>query len=346
MNDRGLRLSAADLLKNRLYGMAADRIDEVIDRWQKMVGALETLEDEEETLLVYIRHLWIALHGHVRSRQLYDKIRDTITNKQMAVDLSVQLENNAPRYAALLNPSHEIWAGYDPNVRKRVDTLGVFNVTQVRPLLLAAIDKFTKPEVSKLVHLCVSWSARCLLGGVPSGTLEGFYNRCAYEITQGKFKNSQDVTDAMVGIVPDDATFKARVSTARVATPAVARYYLRALQRQADGEVEAQYVPNEGGEITLEHILPEHPRKGWEHITHDDFSQNYHRLGNLALLQATPNSGIGNVSYDKKKPELAKSKFSLTCDAANAKAWGPAEIATRQEKLAELAVKTWPLRVK
>lgn len=346
MNDRGLQLSAADLLKNRLYGMANERIGEVMERWQAMAGALDALPDPEETLLLYIRHLWISLHGPVRSRFLYDKIRDSIGNKQATIDLSTQLEVNAPRYAALLNSTHELWAGYDPKVRKHVATLAFIGVKQVRPLLLSALDKFTNAEIRKLLESCVSWTVRCLISGVGGGTLEGYYNRAAFEVRADRIGDTEALTKFMLQIIPDDARFEAAAATARVGWSPLARYYLRILQREADGQKEAQYVPSEDTDITLEHILPESPQKGWEHISAEDKLAHSHRLGNLVLLQATRNSSLGNLPYSEKKSELLKSEFSLTREAGEFGQWGPTEITERQKRLAELAVKAWPLRSK
>jgi hypothetical protein len=64
----------------------------------------------------------------------------------------------------------------------------------------------------------------------------------------------------------------------------------------------------------------------------------------MVLLQASENDLIGNSGYAKKKASLAKSAFSLTREAAVYDQWGVEEISKRQKHLAELAVKTWPLK--
>jgi len=64
------------------------------------------------------------------------------------------------------------------------------------------------------------------------------------------------------------------------------------------------------------------------------------------LLAGTVNSKLGNADYSVKKPALAASPFTLTQEASVYNSWGVNEIAKRQERLAELAVKTWPIKVK
>lgn len=343
MNDRGLKLSAADLLKNHLYAIADDRRDEVIQKWQSMVAVLETIEGEEENVVEYVRCFWITKNGHTRTKDLYDKIKATTTNKTKAVALAGDLESTAQDYAAILLASHDKWASRGAGLRAKIEVLRSLGVTQLRPLLLAAFVNFSDKQFDQLLDACVSWSVRSLLSGVPSGTLEGYYSRNAHEITQGRIRKAAQVKSDLIKIVPDDTRFKLAVSTAHVANTVLARYYLRALQRKADGQKEPQYVPNPGSEITLEHIIPQKPGKGWEHLTSDEIKANTNRLGNLALLTGTVNSKIGNVSYQEKKPALLASEYSLTKEAGRFATWGVSEVAKRQERLADLAVMTWPL---
>lgn len=193
-----------------------------------------------------------------------------------------------------------------------------------------------------LTVLC--WAVRFLLTGVSgSGSLEGHYGRSAFEIHNGSVKTIDALASLMVGIVPADDAFKSSFSVARVAKAHLARYYLRALQLEADGEAEPQYVPNDGGDVNLEHILPQSPSAEWS-VDPDTLRANYQRLGNLVLLQASENQLIGNSGYSTKRAVLKNSAFSLTRDAAIYTNWTVSEINSRQQNLAALAVNTWPIR--
>src|SRR5579885_838200 len=202
MNDRGLHLSMADLLKNHLFGLADDRMPEVEKSWYAMVGALETVQ-EEDILVTFIRHLWISMHGPTRSKQLFDQMKEHIKSKQGAIDLAKQLEVQAPRYAALLNPMHSMWNDFDGSVRKNVQTLANLRMEQVRPLLLAVTQRFTKTEVRKCLLALACWSVRFLITGVGSGTLEGHYGRNALEVWNRKIKNTSQLFEALISIIPN-----------------------------------------------------------------------------------------------------------------------------------------------
>jgi len=345
MNDRGLKLSAADLLKNYLYSLGQNKKQVIVQKWQGMSAVLESLGPDYGDIVNYIRYYWIMKHGHTRTNVLFDRIKLEINNEANAVSWATELELQAHNYVALYSSSHDAWNGYHPEIRSNVETLRFLGVSQVRPMLLAAFTKFSKKEMEKLLKAAVNWSVRVLLSGVPSGTLEGHYSKMAKKIADGEIARVDELTKELLVIIPGDDRFRGAVATASVPDAQFARYYFRVLQIQADGTKE-QCVPNSGKPVTLEHILPLKPGSEWAHIAPEDAKANCNRLGNLALLDGDSNSTIGNVGYDTKKPALQSSPFSLTQEAALYPAWSLNEIAKRQERLAELAVLAWSIKIR
>lgn len=97
LNDRGLELSKADLLKNFLLSRSGHRVNEVLQRWLAMQTFLEASGKEEDNLLVtYIRHFWSATQELTRERDLYASIKDDIKdNETKAFNLANQLSESA-----------------------------------------------------------------------------------------------------------------------------------------------------------------------------------------------------------------------------------------------------------
>lgn len=341
MNDRGLKLSAADLLKNCIYARAEDRKQEALQKWQSMTAILETIEDEDEGTVEFLRYYWICRQGFVRSKDLYDKMKAAVTSKTSAMDLAVDLEIRAGDYAALLNASHERWAKYGPDMKNHIRDIRILGVRQIRPILMAALGKFNDRELVKLFGACINWSVRCLLSGVPSGTLESYYSETAKNIALGKTTDTAGVLKDIAAVIPTDDRFETAVAAANVGQPQLSRYYLRSLQITADSS--KQYGPFDSASVTLEHILPKDP-KDYPSFSQEEAKANLNRLGNQALLEATENSGIGNVRFAIKRTVLEKSEFSLTSEVGKLADWTIGEIAARQERLAKLAVKAWPLK--
>jgi hypothetical protein len=342
LNDRGVELSISDLLKVSLFNLAGNRIQEAESRWDSMLGILESIGGEKLTK-TYIRHLWIAMHGPTRERELLSKIKAVTTSKQQAVDLAGELAENAKHYSAILNPKHAFWA--TPASRHLISDLATLGVEQVRPLLLAIINRFSGKEIEISLRNLVAWSVRFLIyGGLGGGTLERHYSLRAQAIWKGKIKKATELADDMMSNLPGDVEFANVFATARVSQAHLARFYLRALELQHVGG-DPCLVPSEDTEIVnLEHVWPERPGTKWGKVAADVAAAYHKRIGNLALLSSRINVAAANNSFDDKKPYLKQSPFKLTSAIARNKKWGPQEIDARQKELGRLAVMTWPLR--
>jgi len=311
-----------------------------------MVAVLESLGKEDGDVVDYIRYYWVMSHGKTRNSVLFDNLKDEVNSEPTVAKWISGLEATANEYAALLTSSHQAWSGYHKEIRAKIEILRFLKASQLRPLLMAAYKKFTRKDMENLLILSVNWSVRCLISGVTSNTLEDHCSKNSKKVTDGLIKDLKELMSEMAAIVPNDDRFKAAASTTIVQTTSLARYYLRRLQMEEDGNVEPQYVPNNGKAVTLEHVLPQRPGKGWKHILPEDAKANYNRLGNQALLGDTANNGLGNEEFSTKRPILALSPFSLTKSIAKVKTdWTIKDISDRQARLAALAVKAWPLTV-
>lgn len=348
LNDRGLQLSKADLLKNYLFGRSQTDLSVVQPKWASMTGAIESVGDEA-LVVTYIRQFWSSHYGPTRERDLFVKIKDRVKSKPESVALATQLADNATLYAALLSSSHEKWNEYGPTARRNIDILNTLQMEQVRPLLLAILNHMTAAEVQKCLRFLVRCSVRFLIvGGLGGGAMESQYAERAMDIRSGKIKVATDLLKKMKTVVPNDAIFSDSFATARVSKSHIARYYLSIIEQQKGKKPkEPELVPNTNQEqVNLEHIMPEKLSPAWSHIKAEDHDAYCTRLGNLTLLANTPNSKGGNDDFATvKKPIYKDSDFGITKDIAKKSKWDIAAIEARQEKLAELAVKAWPLKV-
>jgi hypothetical protein len=346
MNDRGLKLSAADLIKNYLYSLAGKRQADVVQKWQSMVSVLESLGKEDGDVVDYIRYFWVMTHGKTRSNELFDSLKKEVNSEVTVLRWVTSLEARTNDYAALLTPSHPTWLVYHPEIRALVGTLRFLSASQMRPLLLAALERFSKAEMQKLLKTSVNWSVRCLMSGVSSNTLEDNYSKCSKGISDGAIKSVADLYKELLTVIPADERFLSAATTVSVQTASLARYYLRRIQMEADNKLDKQYVPNDGEQVTLEHILPQRPGRGWTHVSADDAKANYNRLGNQALLSGKANSRLNNAEFKDKRKALSYSPFSLTKSVAKVRGdWGLKEITARQEVLARHAISAWPLNI-
>jgi hypothetical protein len=347
LNDRGLDISIADLLKNYLFRLSGDRLKEAQSRWAAMTGALETL-NRTGISVTCIRHLWGSMHGAVRERVLYKSIRDKIKNKQASIDFANSLGEEANLYVAIMNPDSPFWSDYGATAREHLRILVTLQAEQIRPLLLAIVKHFKPNEAKKALRLAVCWSVRFLItGGGGGGTMERNFALRAMEIRASEIKTTTELASRMATVVPKDAEFKNAFATARVSQTHLARYYLRALEAQASGDREPEKISNMNEElINLEHVLPLNPGPEWSHIASDLAAALAKRLGNMVLLRSSDNSKIGRAGFKDKAKIFQSSSYVLTSQVGHCNQWGKDEIDERQRRLADLAVKTWPLAVR
>jgi hypothetical protein len=349
LNDRGLKASQADLIKNHLLRHAdsqkPSRIQEAQAKWAAMVGVLQSLAQEDMTV-TYLHHMLITKYGPTKEREVLVRLRQWATSPNRALEVVHELAESANDYAALFNADHSKWNEYGTSTRNHISTINRdLQVEQIRPLMFAVARHFSVKEAQKAYRLFVFWSVRFLIVGGRGGLLDRHYSIAARRVADGEIKTAEGLRKLLVEIIPSDPLFQQEFSEARVSQTHLARYYLRALERVRKGQPEPEWIPNDDEQaINLEHILPQSPQDGWPGIDEEVAHAYWRRLGNMVILQARKNSIIGNASFQQKKPTLEASGFILTQEAAGCEKWGVAEIESRQKQLAQLAVKTWPIK--
>lgn len=347
LNDRGLELSVSDLLKNFVFQLAGSKLDEAQANWAKMTGVLEGAGLEERNLKNFVRHAWASKHGVTREKDLYDKIRKQVNTRERAVTFSKELIEQAKVYAALEIPTDELWKDYGPTVQEAIESLGLLKATQIRPLLLAVFAHFELREARKALPMLVAWTVRfTIVGKLGSGPLEQGYASSAEKISNGAIKSAVELYKASTSFLVTDEEFEASFAVAKSSAQYLARFYLRALERQASivsGTAETIVNPSSEA-VNLEHVMPLTRVPHWTKFTVDTHRAYVKRLGNLALLDRVRNERSGNLSFAEKSEMLKASAIELTQEIANFPAWDSAAIDKRQARLAKLAVQAWPLK--
>lgn len=343
LNDRGLKTSQADLVKNYLFGQSDTRLIEAQQKWALMRGALESL-DEEDITVTFLRHALIVMGGYILGSQVYDAVQKQAKGSQSSIAFLANLEQLAVVYAAIANAEHEKWNSYPDAMRRGIRTLNLLNVKPMRPLLLAVASKFSPKEANEAYRMMISWSVRLMIASTTrSGAVEVPLAERAHEIFQGKLSDAATLRSKLAPIIPADAPFRQAFEIATVSKASLARYYLRALEMAAKSDAAPWFVPNDDREtINLEHVLPEKPEGNWNHIPPDVAKVYVKRVGNLALMLAKSNSDLRSASFDAKKAVYKDSPYETTRRIASNREWNTNQIEDRQRILSSLALKAWP----
>lgn len=341
LNDRGLSLSEADLLKNFLLSVAGARFDDTHADWETIEGYLGG-----ERLLKFVRHHWLSSRGMTSRAGLFADIKREIGGPGEVAAYTEQLCVASEYYAALRDPSSRIWAGFGPERRailvERIQDLAVLRSEQVFVVLLAGLetDQSSFPE---LLEMLISFTFRytTICSFSPSVLLPAFIDAARHIRETGRC-DAGDVFDRFLRpLYPSDSQFHSAFSRRTIRNNGLARYILRRINGHISRESGAgRNAPG----TDLEHILPKRFQRNWT-VDRKDFpgspERYVHRLGNMTLLATQLNRELGNQPFEAKREVFASEPLEITQMIAEDPRWTAEAIGRRQNWMAGIAIKIW-----
>ncbi len=344
LNDRGLDLTALDLVKNYMFGRAEGNtgFSGLQDQWLQMMGNLTNVRADE-----FLKAWWTSRHGRVQTAQLFPRFKESVRSVGEVPKTAADMLQASEQYAALEVADDPLWADFSEAARGHIRALKVLGGSQTHPVLLAALAKWDTREVERLLRLLEVVIVRYqLIGGGRTGRLEIGCAALAAAIYSGNVKNGREAARSVSDLLPSDNEFRANFELAEEKSAAKARLLLTRLESQArTGAGRAALGPElePRPSLTVEHILPKSPGHAWKSALVKDptFAEECtYRLGNLCLLTQV-NRRLGNAAFAEKQKVYAKSDLLLTSEVAKATKWTAKGVEERQKRLAKLALAAW-----
>lgn len=265
LNDRGLKTSQADLVKNHLFGAAGSRLDECQNRWAYMRGALEALEEDDVTI-DFLRYAIIAMTGYKREVDLYSTVKLLTKTEKQAVALATHLDDLASTYAATLSSDNARWNDYPASARKSLQVINLLDIRPMRALVLAVAAKLGTGEAARTFRLLASLGVRLLTASsTRSASVESPLAETARKVYGDELATAAAIKQELASITPSDETFEGAMRTLKVSNARLARYLLRSLELAESSDTEPYFIPNDEEVINLEHVLPKRPDGQWDH---------------------------------------------------------------------------------
>ncbi len=341
LNDRGLDLSTADLVKNLLYslGQKSDTLTQMIGHWEQMKGSLD-----ENELLRFLRHFWLSLHEVITQRRLFQTIRSYLVEqkKEKPLEFAAKLASEAGLYQALIDPG-----ATDPDAADLID-LKEMGIQQHLPLLLAAKSVNLMPKEAEktfhtLVQVCSSLTVRYLIAGEGNpNRLESAYSDWARRVRREKNQALDGIREEAATLCENDDELIESFKSVQGDERSRARHVLRKIEEHLQGGELRLAGPSA---VHIEHILPLNPSKEWAHLVPEDpeeVEDLTQMLGNLTLLDKALNREASNQSFSIKRDKYySKSKISITKELSGEAFWNAERIQARQDRFAILAPKIW-----
>lgn len=346
LNARGVQLSTPDLLKNYLFSIISKHGDVTVEEMNRLDESWEEIVEQlgKESFADFLRTDWNSKHKTVTKNALFKEIRNNVSSREDVYDYLEELGKRSQIYAALFLPDDEIWQNNDyKECSKDITVFKLFSIKQPFNIFLAAYDAFSPKEFTRLMKYIVILSIRYnTICARSTKEQERIYNTIALNITSGKYKRASHVknSDEFKKLYPSDEDFIATFKTKHmphIQTKKKIRYILA----EIENHVASKHSAYE--DVTIEHILPEHPTEKWITSFGDEWDDSINRLGNMVLLSKEDNKAIGTAIFEEKKKVYCQSGFSLATQIGGYDSWNLENLNKYQSWLAEQAVKTWAI---
>ena len=326
MNDRGLKLSNADILKSSNLEHLSDKndVDDYAKRWEDMQA---DLGNDIDRFLLYVRNM--ILKSMVKTN-LLDEYENNIFKPeklQRGEAFFKMVFKTYETYDKIINLTDNYDVPFGNLIRV---LLGSMQNTEWIPSILLYYQKFqdkgllayTKKVVCKNI-------ADSICGESPSSRIDAL-NKIMVEVEAASAPD--DILNA------DCFKFDSVKFLANIQMDVYGHFYTKPLLMLLEYEEQDNSLVNSFNQISIEHILPQTPSatsKWVQDFTEEQRTEMTHKVGNLCLIGRRKNTSLGNLDYmDKRKRYFEKNinSFARTLQIYNAypTQWTPAELAKNQ----------------
>ncbi|MBC3989380.1 DUF262 domain-containing protein [Streptomyces sp. AC563] len=354
LNNTGLKLSQADLLRNYLFMRMPTRGEHVYETyWLPLQNSLSN--DELEQLMWL--HLVLGGDDRVRRQDLYASQQQHFERREITeaeIEAYIRdLYRHGALFRRLLRPEEEP----DPAVRAHVRRLGIWQAQVAYPALMLLLERRERGEVgssdtARAMSYIESFLVRRMICRVPTNNL----NRI-FQAVPGQLPLDVPVADGLRQLLsadnrfwPDDDELREKIRKAPFYQ--YGRWHQRklVLQRLEESYGHPEPVDFASARLTIEHVLPQSAGDEWMRMLSEDASDTEtpedlharlrHTLGNLTLTAV--NSDLSNHPFERKQDLLKGSHLEMNRRIAATDRWGAQEILARADDLAERAIALWP----
>jgi hypothetical protein len=346
LNDRGLRLNPADILKTlTLHDISQSpgimSVDKALETWD---DAAESLGDLDFTK--FLRHyLLTKTTRKVQNHRIVSEFRELIErlNPDGACKNLLDIENAAMHYSFALgitkHPDAQLAECFE-RMNRYSDTHRVFAIA----LLKTQIDMPSKRRLARAVEFL---SYRWITAGQNAQELESLYQKLSHALAADQRASGVDTVVAeLVKAAPDDARFIS--SLTENDSPHMLRYLLYRIEESQGGGLSAS--------TDLEHLAPQSPaaHSAYWHgkiasTSEPDASgllyENYvDSWGNITLLESKLNKSIKNSEWPQKVAGVGNykglnaSNYSVNSTLKTLPEWTGEMIRHRESWLTECAL--------
>lgn len=332
MNDRGLKLTNADILKASNLEKISDKEEKAkfARRWEEIQ---DDLGDDFDRFLSYVRTMILKTRPKMNLLDEYEKEifqKEVVSHGKSFFNVIFKAYNY---YSEAIEPDVEELGFRYVNLIKILKN--TYPSTDWIPVLMFYYSKYQKSKLyefaTKMIHKSL---ADIICGAVLSTRIENL-NKMMVAI-----KNSESLEVLLNDKQIFNFDHKKFMSIVNM------DMYGRKCTKTLLMLMELKYHSDEceigTGILSIEHILPQNPTTGSEwtvNYTPEQRNLYTHKIGNLCLITRKKNSSLGNLNYQEKKCRYFKGKIDTLPRTLNIitnnETWLPSDLEQNQSNALE-----------
>jgi len=352
LNDRGLELSAADLIKNFVLSIVSkdeELFNETIDNWNEMYDKVRG----NQPVKFIRRYILSNYKGKISEKNLYKDVTSKLLKDKAPQEICnfvKDLNSASDTYKRILECSFP-----SDRINKKLKELHLIEVSPSFTLLLKILPFFVNKEifeedVLEIMEMIEIFHIRWGICNQATSRLDSIYNEICMELRNKnsiefksiiKQKFSQEIKNNVNNIAFKDNFISRDFKPNQSRT----KYILWKLSEPTDETI--LNIDN----IQTEHILPQKLNDKWiqylksKGYTEDKIEilhkEHLNKIGNLTIIKEEWNLKMSNRLFNEKKEDYRNSEFKITKELINYDEWTFEEIEKRTSKLAEKALDIW-----
>jgi hypothetical protein len=314
LNDRGLELSIADLVKNRLMIVASpdqEKVERVVGAWEAM---LSDLAPSRFAIKDYLRFYWSAFKDSCTAKQLYSNIKrhldaDNVENElagwREAVDYFIRLtarEQSFPNAAHAYNSLESLHA-----------QMATLKYSVCLPFLMA-VHKL-RPDLDLIAaRLSLAYLFRVVtIADLSAGKADATFKACLQAL-KNSLPNDEVLRPLREAQEASEEEFVKNITDRTFEDNAIARYLLTCIHLH---DIGGGSTPDTT--IELEHILPQNEAAWPGFDAHGRKKTDWiYSIGNATLLEEKVNASIRDAEFSHKVTRYRRRQDSEQFSSATA----------------------------
>ncbi|MCH1400987.1 MAG: DUF262 domain-containing HNH endonuclease family protein [Schleiferiaceae bacterium] len=370
LNDRGLDVSALDLIKNNCLktpGINNQEREDIFNIWTEIFS---NKLDHTYNLFQFVRYAYMSQHGHITTKQVYSKYQKMLSGHSTFVKMMDFLQNNlsvsADSFKNIKKPLSSSFQK-DSRIFNAINLLNSTKTVQWHSIVLRVLDYYLPNQQNVSPKLCdkilalfeelfnitftinlVDKVANVLEKKFPEIAMSININPNDFENTLENatlaVKNLSITEDLRISLIDDQTILNHKTFRKK---NDLATMVIFAIQYKEESRKGINLVTT-----SLEHTLPQTIESSkWPvmaSMSGEEQEKAIYSIGNMMLTHADNNSKIGNKTFDEKKTLYKSRKIydpltdNIRLFNQNVNEWTPDIIELRAKSIATKLKQLYP----